>query len=75
MMLILQKGVNNMKDYIKQIYEEGLGKSIYVPLKKMIDKNTNGGSNDFFTKLIKIIYGIFALIVAFILFYIAYPFN
>ena len=40
MTLILQKGVNNMKDYINQINEEGLGKSIYVPLKKMIDKNT-----------------------------------
>lgn len=64
-----------MKDYIRQIYEEGLGRSVYVPLKKIIDKKTKGSTNKFFTKLIKVIYGIIALVIAFVLFYVAYPFN
>lgn len=64
-----------MKEYIKQIYEEGLGRSVYVPLKKKIDKKTKGNTNKFLTKSIKVIYGILALIIAFLLFYVAYPFN
>ncbi len=64
-----------MKEYIKQVYEEGLGKTVYIPIKQKIDKNTKGSSNVILTKLIKIIYGIIALIIAFILFYVAYPFN
>lgn len=64
-----------MKDYIRQVYEEGLGRSIYVPLKKKIDNKTKGSTNKFLTKLVKIIYGIIALAIAFLLFYVAYPFN
>lgn len=64
-----------MKEYIRQIYEEGLGRSVYIPIKKNIDKKTKGDKNKFLTKLIKIIYGIIAFIIAFLLFYVAYPFN
>ena len=64
-----------MKEYIKQVYEEGLGRSIYVPVKKKIDKTTKGNTNKFLTKLVKFVYGIIALVIAFLLFYVAYPFN
>ena len=64
-----------MKEYIKQVYEEGLGRSIYVPVKKKIDKKTKGNTNKLLTKLVKFEYGIIALVIAFLLFYVAYPFN
>ena len=64
-----------MKDYVRQVYEEGLRRSVYVPLKKKIDKKTKGSTNKFLTNLVKIIYGIIALVIAFLLFYVAYPFN
>ena len=72
---ILQKGEVKMKSYIKQIYEEGLGKSIYVPLKKKIDRKTTGKTKEILLKLLKVIYMVIALFIAFLLFYIAYPFN
>ncbi len=75
MKLILQKGETKMKSYIKQIYEEGLGKSIYIPLKKKIDKKTKGKTKKVLSKLLKIVYMGVALIIAFLLFYIAYPFS
>lgn len=64
-----------MKNYWKQIYEEGLGKTIYVPLKKSIDNSIKGKMNKILTIFTKLFYAIIAFAIAFLLFYVAYPFN
>ena len=51
-----------MKDYLNQIFYEGLGKSVYVPIEKKI-KNIS----EKLVKLWKIIYACIAIILALIL--------
>lgn len=63
-----------MKPYIDQIYNEGLGQSVYLPLKKLIDeKIKKKKANILITKSIKIIYLIFVLIVCIAFIYFNIP--
>ncbi len=58
-----------MKKYIDQIFYEGLGKSIYYPIEKLIDKINNKTVKNIFTIIVKCIYFIVAITIAFMLFY------
>lgn len=58
-----------MKKYIDQIFYEGLGRSIYYPIEKLIDKINNKSIKNIFTIIVKCIYFIVAIIIAFMLFY------
>jgi len=58
-----------MKKYIDQIFYEGLGKSIYVPIEKLIDKITNKRVRKLFTIIVKCLYFVLAIFIAFMLFY------
>lgn len=64
-----------MKGYINQIFEEGLGSTIFKPIKGQIDKHTKGNINKILTSILKFVYIILAILIAFCLFYVAYPFN
>ena len=58
-----------MKKYIDQIFYEGLGKSIYYPVEKLINKINNKSVKNIFTIIVKCIYFIVAIAIAFMLFY------
>lgn len=58
-----------MKKYIDQIFYEGLGRSIYYPIEKLIDKISNNIVKNIFTIIVKCIYFIVAITIAFMLFY------
>ena len=58
-----------MKKYIDQIFYEGLGRSIYYPIEKLIDKINNKSVKNIFTIIVKCIYFIVAITIAFMLFY------
>ena len=59
-----------MKEYINQIFYEGLGKSLYYPIENKIKKSKNNNIKNKLIIVTKIIYFIFSLILALILFYI-----
>lgn len=63
-----------MKGYINQIFHEGLGSTLYTPIKKLIDKKTKGKVNKVITILVTIIYIALILLIAFGLFYVTFPF-
>lgn len=61
-----------MKDYIDQIYNENLGRLIYSPIKKFLDKIiTNKKVNKFFTIFIKVVYSIIILTILSLYLYIS----
>ena len=57
-----------MKKYIDQIFYEGLGKSIYCPVEKFINKSENKIIKKVFTIIVKCLYFIVAISIAFMLF-------
>ena len=57
-----------MKKYLNQIFYEGLGKSIYAPIEKMIKKSGNEKFKNIAIKSWKIIYFILAITIAIFLF-------
>ena len=58
-----------MKKYIDQIFYEGLGKTIYLPIEKLIKKINKETLKNRLIILTKIIYFVIALIIAIFLFY------
>ena len=58
-----------MKKYIDQIFYEGLGKSVYYPVEKVISKISSDSVRNIFTKIVKSIYFIVAIFIALMLFY------
>ncbi|MBQ3021472.1 MAG: hypothetical protein IJD92_04550 [Bacilli bacterium] len=58
-----------MKKYIDQIYYEGLGKSIYYPLEKLINKINNNSVRKIINIILKSLYFIIALFIAIMLCY------
>ena len=62
-----------MKEYIRQIYEEGLGYVVFQPIKKYIDKNTKGEKKLVLNNILKVVYLIIALILTIVLFYVKFP--
>jgi len=58
-----------MKKYIDQIFYEGLGKTLYYPIEKQINKIKNNKIKKTFTIIVKSLYLIIALFIAFMLFY------
>ena len=59
-----------MKKYMDQIFYEGLGRSIYYPIEKKIKRLKNKKLKNKLVIFTKVIYFIFALLLALILFYI-----
>ena len=59
-----------MKEYLNQIYYEGLGKSIYYPLENKIKKIKNDKYKKNLIIIVKIIYFIFSILLSLILLYI-----
>lgn len=58
-----------MKKYIEQIFYEGLGRSIYLPIEKRINKINDVRLRNIFTIIVKCLYFIIALSIAIMLFY------
>ena len=58
-----------MKKYIDQIFYEGLGKSLYYPIENIINKITNDNLKKVFTIIVKCLYFVIAISIAFMLFY------
>lgn len=58
-----------MKKYIDQIFYEGLGKSIYLPVEKKINKISNKKVRKAFTIIVKCLYFMLAIFIAVMLFY------
>ena len=58
-----------MKKYIDQIYYEGLGKTIYVPVEKIINKIKNESVRKVFTFIVMCLYFVLAIFIAVMLFY------
>lgn len=58
-----------MKKYIDQIFYEGLGKSIYCPVEKVINKINNLKVRNMLTIIVKCLYFIIAIFIAVMLFY------
>lgn len=58
-----------MKKYIDQIFYEGLGKSIYCPIEKVINKINNLKVRNMLTIIVKCLYFVIAISIAVMLFY------
>jgi hypothetical protein len=58
-----------MKKYLDQIFYEGLGKTIYYPIEKLIKKINKEKLKNSLILLAKIIYLIIAIVIAIFLFY------
>lgn len=58
-----------MKTYIDQIFYEGLGKSIYCPVEGLINKSKSEGLKKMLIPIVKVLYFIIAISLAFMLFY------
>ncbi len=62
-----------MREYIDQIFEEGLGKKFYLFFKKIIDKRIiKQSTNNFFSKIIKVIYLLITIILCIIYIYFSW---
>ena len=59
-----------MKDYINQIFYEGLGKSIYCPIENVIKKIKNKNIENYLTLLCKVVYFIISILIAIMLLYV-----
>ena len=58
-----------MKEYIDQIFYEGLGYSLYVPGEKLINKINNKKLSKILINTYKFLYFVFSLIIALIILY------
>lgn len=58
-----------MKKYIDQIFYEGLGRSIYLPVEKIINKINNDKLRNILTIIVKCLYFVLAISIAVVLFY------
>lgn len=59
-----------MKEYIDQIFYEGLGYSLYVPVEKLINKINNKKLSKILISIYKILYFVFSIAVALIILYV-----
>ena len=59
-----------MKAYIDQIFYEGLGYSLYVPVEKLINKINNKKLSKILINTYKFLYFVFSLIIALIILYV-----
>ncbi len=59
-----------MKEYINQIFYEGLGTSLYIPIENKIKKINNKKINKILIYFYKVIYFIVAIAIAVGIFYI-----
>lgn len=59
-----------MKKYIDQIFYEGLGYSLYVPVEKLINKINNKKLSKILINTYKFLYFVFSLIIALIILYV-----
>lgn len=59
-----------MKEYIDQIFYEGLGYSLYVPVEKLINKINNKKLSKILINTYKFLYFVFSLIIALIILYV-----
>lgn len=57
-----------MKEYIDQIFYEGLGKTLYYPIEKVIKKTKNKKLEKNLILTWKILYFLFSIVVAILLF-------
>jgi len=62
-----------MKEYVKQIYNEGLGLTLYKPVEIKIKKLKNDKVKTVLLNIYKFLYLIIAFVIAIILFWITYP--
>ena len=62
-----------MKEYIKQIYDEGLGLTLYKPVEKKIKKIKVKELKKFLNYLYKAFYMILAIVISILLFLATYP--
>jgi len=63
-----------MNIYIDQIYNEGLGKTVYTPIKKFIDnKIKKVKTNQILTLSLKIIYALLVISIGILYVYISWP--
>lgn len=53
-----------MKEYIDQIFYEGLGYSLYVPVEKLINKINNKKINKILINTYKFLYFVFSIAIA-----------
>ena len=56
-----------MKEYIDQIFYEGLGKSIYCPIENAIEKLNNNVFKKYLILMCKVLYFILSIIIAVVL--------
>lgn len=59
-----------MKEYIDQIFYEGLGYSLYVPVEKLINKINNKKLSKILINTYKILYFVFSIAIALIILYV-----
>ena len=59
-----------MKEYIVQIFYEGLGYSLYVPVEKLINKINNKKLSKILINTYKFLYFVFSFIIALIILYV-----
>lgn len=59
-----------MKEYMDQIFYEGLGYSLYVPVEKLINKINNKKLSKILINTYKILYFVFSIAIALIILYV-----
>ncbi len=59
-----------MKEYIDQIFYEGLGYSLYVPIENRIKKINNKKLNKILINTYKVIYFVFSIVLTLIILYV-----
>ena len=59
-----------MKEYVDQIFYEGLGYSLYVPIENKIKKINNKKLNKILINTYKVIYFVFSIILTLIILYV-----
>lgn len=59
-----------MKEYINQVFYEGLGYSLYVPVEKLINKINNKKLSKILKNTYKLLYFVFSIAIALIILYV-----
>lgn len=59
-----------MKEYINQVFYEGLGYSLYVPVEKLINKINNKKLSKILISTYKILYFVFSIAIVLIILYV-----
>jgi len=62
-----------MKEYVKQIYNEGLGLTFYKPVDKIIKKIKNDTVKKILISIYSVLYLMIAFIISIMLFLFTYP--